>query len=181
MSTIQKVNFENVSNMMQVQTRDFELAAAQKVIVNPLNANALIDGEWMNFDSTGKLVRAVDISGAEGTAATAISWPAWGERGRTDWQALGGRKIPLLWLGPWEFDTRVFKATGVGALTDITAIGQAVQVAVIDIGGTKYAGLAGHDGGPQVGGTDTGIIVARVVRLPANNGGKLRIRGGMLY
>lgn len=179
MSTIQKVNFEPVSNMMQVQTRDFQLADGQ--LVNPLNSLVLIDGEWMNFDSAGKLVRAADVTAAEGTAASAISYPLWAEQGRTDIQAQGNRKAPLLWGGWWEFDTRVFKTTGVGALTDITAVGQAVTVGVIVIGSRKYVGIAGHDGGPQVGGTDVTPIVGYVTRLPVNNGGKLRIRGGTLY
>jgi len=172
--TVMKTNFEPVSNMLQVQTRDFVLADG--TLADPSNAVCLVDGEWMGFDSTGKIVRASAI-GTLNNVATGFAWPLWAERGRTDIQAMGSRKAPLLWLGQWEFDTRIFDATATaGSGLAITAIGQCVKVATIAIGSRNYTGLVGK------GTADTtAIVVGYVVRLPANNGGKLRVRGGMLY
>ena len=51
-----------------------------------------------------------------------------------------------------------------------------LAVATITIGSRNYTGLVGSQA------SDTTIIqVGYVSRLPANNGGKLRIRGGMIY
>ncbi len=175
MSTIAKTNFEPVSNLMYIETRDFQLA--DPTLANPTNAVALVDGEWMTFDSNGKVVRASTI-GTGDNLATVQSWPMWANRGSTDIQAMGQRKVPLLWLHSWEFDTRVFdasKALGSGAA--ITAVGQPVKVATITVSGRNFTGLVGHGGA----GSDASPIVGYVSKLPANNGGKLRIRGGMLY
>lgn len=168
MSTVQKVNFEPVSNVMHIQTRDFPLVDPD--LANPYNALALVDGEWMSIDSSYKMVRAADASSA-GNAAAAQSYPLWAERGRYDVQAQGERKASLLWLGSWEFDTRIFVATSM-------TLGGLVAVESFTLGTRVYVGLVSNGTFAAVG---SGITVAYITRLPANNGGKLRIRGGMLY
>lgn len=172
MSTVARVNFEPVRDVMPVQRADFPLA--DKTLANPLNAVALVDGEWMVINSDYKMVRASTI-GSVGDEATARSYPLWAERGRYDMQALG--KAPLLWLGSWEFDTRIFDAAATpGSGAAITAVDQPLKVATITLGSRNYTGIVGHGGSG-----DSAIVVGYVTRLPANNGGKLRMRGGNLY
>ena len=174
MSTVQRVNFEPHRDVMPVQRADFPLA--DKTLADPLNAVALVDGEWMTLDASSKLVRAANIASV-GNEASFPSFPLWAERGRTDIQAGGDRKAPVLWMGAWEFNTRIFDATAtVGSGAPITVRFQPVKVATITIGTRNYVGLVGHGGSG-----DTSIKVGYVTKLPAANGGKLRIRGGILY
>lgn len=168
MSTVQKVNFEPVSNLMQLQTRDFPLVDPD--LANPYNALCLVDGEWVSITSEYRIQRAADVS-SDGNAAAAQSYALWNERGRYDVQAMGERKTTLIWLGAWEFDTRIFVATSM-------TLGGLVSVSSFTLGTRRYAGLVNNG---TIGTPGAGISVAFVTRLPANNGGKLRIRGGMLF
>ena len=132
MSTVARVNFEPVRDVLPVQRADFPLA--DPTLADPLNAVALVDGEWVSLNTSYQIVRASTI-GTPGNEATSKSWPLWAERGRYDVQAMGGRKMPVLWLGMWEFDTRIFDATTVvGGGAAISTIGQPVKVATITIG-----------------------------------------------
>ncbi len=168
MSSVAKVNFEPVSNVLAIQTRSMTLADPE--LANPLGANPLVDGEWLSYDGAGKAIRAADISSG-GNAAAAISWPVWAEKGRYDNQALGERKKSVIYLGAWEFDTRIYVATSM-------AVGHRVAVASITINGVIYAGLV--DNGTMAS-PGAGITVGVVTRLPAANGNKLRIRGGVFF
>ena len=174
MSTVTRVNFEPVQDILPVQRKDFQLA--DSTLADPFNAVALVDGEWMAVNSTYKIERASTI-GSVGNEATKRSYPLFAERGRYDVQAMGERKMPVLWLSAWEFDTRIFDAAvAVGSGAAITAVDQPLKVATITIGTRNYTGLVGHGGSG-----DSAIVVGYVTRLPANNSGKLRLRGGMLY
>jgi hypothetical protein len=181
MSTVTRVNFTPVRDALPVHRANFPLA--DPTIADPLNAVALVDGEWLSLDANYELVRAADV-GTEGAAAVALSYPHWNERGRSDMLATGERRTVVLWGGFWEYDTRIFDVAaninGSGN-TAIAAVGDPLTVATVVIGTRNYVGLVGHDGGPQVGGTDVTQIVGYVTRLPANNGGQLRMRGGMLF
>lgn len=166
MSTVQKVNFEPVSDILATQRRDFGLA--DKTLSDPLNAVALVDGEWMVIDASYHIVRASTISSL-GNAATQHSYPLWAERGRYDVRAMSGNKMPIIFMGDFEVDTRIFDATTVvGSGAAVTFVGQPLKVATIAIGGRNYSGLVG------AGASDTDPVVGRVTRLPASNGGKLR-------
>lgn len=166
MSTIQRINFEPVSDLLKTQVRDFALA--DKTIAEPLNATALVDGEWFILNTAYQAVRAASVAGA-GNFPTQTSYPAFCERGRSDILAMSQRKIPLIFMGDFEADTRIFDAAlVVSGGAAITFVGQPLKVASISIGGKIVCGLVGAvaaDGEP---------IVGRVTRLPANNGGKLR-------
>lgn len=166
MSTVQQVNFEPVSDILATQRRDFGLA--DKTLSDPLNAVALVDGEWMVIDSAYKLVRA-SVIGTPGNLASQHSYPLIAERGRYDVRAMSGAKMPIVFMGDFECDTRIFDATAaLGSGAAITVVGQPLKVATITIGSRNYTGLVG------VGGSDTDPVVGRVTRLPASNGGKLR-------
>ncbi len=166
MSTVQRVNFEPVSDILATQRRDFVLA--DKTLAQPLNAVALVDGEWMIINTAYQLVRASTISSV-GDEATQHSYPLWAERGRSDVLSMSSPKMPVIFMGPYECDTRIFDAVvAVGSGAAITTVGQALKVATVTIGSRNYSGLVG------VGASDTSPIVGRVTRLPASNGGKLR-------
>lgn len=168
MATVQQVNFEPVSDILATQRRDFGLA--DKTLADPLNAVALVDGEWMVIDSAYKLVRATVI-GTPANEAVQHSYPLWAERGRYDVRAMSGTKMPIIFLGGFEVDTRIYDATAVvGSGAAITTVGQPLKVATITIGSRNYTGLVG------AGASDT-VLVGRVTRLPASNGGKLRFVG----
>lgn len=165
MSTVQKKNFEPTSDLMLIQRRDLPLADG--TLLNPNNAVALTDGEWVVPDANNKLVRASTI-GSVGNAATVKSYPVWSEKGRSDTQSASSKKATYFYLGSWEADTRIFDASAVvGGGAAITYVGQPLKVATITIGSRNYSGL--------VGAASTDVIVATVARLPSNNGGKLKI------
>lgn len=171
MSTIQKINFELTSDLIQVQRRDFPLA--DPTLAQPLNAAALIDGEWVTLNSSYQLIRAATLSSV-GNEATLLSFPLFMERGRSDVQGIAGTKATTLMMGQYEADTRVFDASAdISAGVPITAVMQPLKVATITIGSRNYVGLVGHGGS-----ADTSLIVGYVTRLPANNGGKLRFVKG---
>lgn len=181
MSTVTRVNFTPVRDALPVHRANFPLA--DPTIADPLNAVALVDGEWLTVDANYELARATDVT-TLGALVAGLAYPHWNERGRSDMLATGERRTVVLWGGFWEYDTRIFDVAaninGSGN-TAITTVGQALTVCTVAIGTRNYVGICGHDGGPQVGGTDTEQIVGYVTRLPANNGGQLRMRGGMLF
>lgn len=176
MSTVQKVNFEPLTDVLPLHRRDFPLV--DPTLANPLNAVALVDGEWMIINTAYKILRAADITvlGTGGAAgrATVRSFPLFAERGRSDVQAMSGRKMPVIWRGEYEFDTRIYNLTDVVASgAAITTVMQGLKVATITIGSRNYCGLVGHGGS-----ADAAPIVGYTTRLPAQNQGKLRFISG---
>ncbi len=165
---ITRSNFEPVSNLLQNQTRS--IALLDPTLADPLNALALVDGEWCVVDANKKLARAADISSG-GNAATAPSYPVWDEKGRTDNQALGGRNKTVIYLGSWEFDTDVF-------LVASMVHNGLVAVSSITIDSVIYSGLVANG---TFGTPGAGITVGVITRLPSTNNGRLRIRGGMHF
>lgn len=163
---VTRTNFEPKSNMLNVETRSIKLA--DPTLANPQNADALVDGEWVIINADKKLARASDIATPD-DPAVAPSYPVWDEKGRTDNQAV--RVKTIIYLGMWEFDTDVFVATG------MTHNGL-VAVATVAIDGKSYSGLVANG---TFGTPGAGITVGTITRLPAANGGRLRIRGGMHY
>lgn len=171
MSTIQRINFEPVSDILPVWRKDLPLAVPS--LADPTNAAALVDGEWVTLDSAYKYVRAAAINAA-GNAATIRSFPVWNERGRTDRQGMAEKKTTALFLGQLEADTRIFDAAlVVGGGAAITTVLQPLKVASIALGAKIVTGLVGHGGA-----NDANPIVGYVTKLPATNGGKLRFVTG---
>jgi hypothetical protein len=169
MSTVQKVNWQPVSDILKVQLRDYPLADG--TLVDPGNAVCLVDGEFLTFDANQKLIRAADVTSTTAVASL-LSFPFFAERGRTDLQAMAQRKGPIVQFGDYEADTRIFDATvahGAGGGAAITTIMQPLKVGTVVLGTRNYCGLIGHGGA-----SDTDPIVGLVTKLPANNGGQLR-------
>lgn len=172
MSTVQKVNFEPVSDINPIHRRDFPLA--DPTLADPTNAVCLVDGEWMTLDTNGKLIRATDVT-TEGAVTTTLSFPLFAERGRYDVQANSQRKMPVLFMGQYEFETRIYSVAaninGAGN-SAMNAMLQPLRAMTIILGSRKYTGLVGaalNDNVP---------IVGYVTRLPSANGGKLRFISG---
>jgi hypothetical protein len=169
MSTVQKINWEPLSDVITLARRDYTLA--DRTLADPSNAVCLVDGEWMKFDtSTGKLIRASTIGSVGNEATGGMLFPWWMERGRTDVQATG--KGTVLLFGSWEAETRIYNAAVVvGSGAAITIPGQGLKVATITLGSRNYTGLVGHGGS-----ADASPIVGYVSKLPS--GGKLTLVSG---
>lgn len=112
-----------ISEVLPVQRRDFPIA--NTALLNPGNANPLVDGEWLQLDSTYKLARG---SGTQATPA----WQVFAERGRYDTQAIG--KIPVLFIGGYEAETSIVDLTGL-------SVGDQLVVADVTVGGVAKRGL----------------------------------------
>jgi len=140
------VNFELVTEVQGLLRRDFPVA--DRTLVNPNNANPLMDGEFMNLDSSYKLIRGADAS---------FGFALFMERGRMDVQAIG--KVTVLMGNTYEADTRVFTTTSLtlGCKLEISA---SVTVDSLTKSGLKLY--------------SAGEVIGYCTRLPANNGGKLR-------
>ena len=179
MSTLQRINFTPVESILPLSRRDFPLA--DKTLANPLNAVCVVDGEWMTLNSSYQLIRATDITVVGttylpgGSVAIPRAFPQFAERGRYDVQSLSSAKMPILWRGEYEFDTRIFDATAVcngGAA--ITYPLQPLKCATITFGGRNFCGLVGHGALS----TDVDPVVGYVTKLPSANGGQLRFISG---
>jgi len=150
-----------------------------KTLVNPMNAIALTDGEWLTLSNTapGKLERATPI-GTIGACAKQLAFPLWNERGSTDIQAIAGNKATIIFRGQFEFDTRIYDPTALTAsISAMMNILQPVKVATIQAtvagaGVRNFSGLVGSSY------DDPDPIVGYITRLPPNNGGKLRFIQG---
>jgi hypothetical protein len=181
MSTLQRVNFTPVETILPLSRRDFPLA--DKTLANPLNAVCLVDGEWVTLNSSYQAIRATDITvpgcvtvtSGSGLPPTPRAFPLFAERGRYDVQSISSVKMPVLWRGEYEFDTRIFDATAVcngGAA--ITFPLQPLKIATITFGGRNFSGIVGH--GALA--TDTDPVIGYVTKLPSANGGQLRFISG---
>lgn len=112
-----------ISEVLPVQRRDFQVA--NTALLNPGNANPIVDGEWLQLDSTYKLARG---SSTQATPA----WQVFAERGRYDTQAIG--KLPVLFIGGYEAETSIVDLTGL-------AVGDQLVVADVTVGGQTKRGL----------------------------------------
>lgn len=161
----QRTNFEIISDYNKVERRDFALNDPN--LCDPSLATALLDGEYVSLNDSRKLVRTADISQAAGTVGTepgsfcALVWLA--EKGRSDVMANAENKGPVVFLGEFEAQTRLFDAA---AGSGITGMNQPLKVAVIaDASGNKYSGLIRHGGH-----SDTDPVAGYVTRLPGSDG-----------
>lgn len=141
-------NFTLISELMSVQRRDFDLAVTD--LLNPINANPLVDGEWLNLNTSYQLQRGAG-------AYTKPSWPVFMERGRYDTQAIG--KTMVLFGGFYEAETRVADLTGL-------AVGDYLEVKDVTVDALTKKGLAEPTSSARH------WVVGVVTRLPG--GGKVR-------
>ena len=76
-------NFKLVSEFQTIHRRPFELADAS--LLNPNNANPLLDGEFLELNAAYRMIRGT--SAAVGAPGPAFAYAA--ERGRYEVQAIG--------------------------------------------------------------------------------------------
>ncbi len=139
-----------ISEVLPIHRRDFTLADGS--LLNPNGSNPLLDGEWLELNSSYKIAR-----GAGAPQATP-AWQVFAERGRYDTQAIG--KVPLLFAAGYEAETSICDVTG-------CSVGSALVVANVTVGGQVKRGL---DLIPA--GAGNYLIFAYVTRLVGTN--KLR-------
>jgi hypothetical protein len=140
-------NFRLVTPIERVFKKDLTLA--DPTLANPNAANPLLDGEWLEYDSSYKGVRA---------GGNILTWALWAERGRTDVQGL--RKVPVIYMGGYEADTLIMDSTSI-------ALGDKLMVDDVTISSLTKSGLKKHGGGSE-------LIIGYVTRIPSSNGQKLR-------
>ena len=113
-----------ISEVLPIQRRDFYMA--DPLLLNPNNAQPLLDGEWLQLDSSYNLARG---SGEQAVPAFQV----FAERGRYDTQAIG--KTSVLFMGAYEAETSVYLSTGLG-------VGDALVVQDVTVGGLTKRGVA---------------------------------------
>jgi len=96
-------NVRLLSPLMDVDRRNFTYGTAAEL--NPNDTNPLIDGEWLELNSSYQLDRG------SGTPATVPSFMVLTERGRYDTQALG--QVTVAYMGMFEAKTRVFTSASI--------------------------------------------------------------------
>lgn len=146
-----QINFKLTTPVQTQERQVFEVA--DRTLLNPLNANPLVMGEYMQFDAAFKLVRG------DGSVP---GFAMFDETGRSDTQAIG--KVTLLLLGHYMADTFVFDNAAPPALGNKLMV-DTVTNAAKDL--TNKSGLKIHGGGAD-------LIVGYVLRIAANNSGYLR-------
>ena len=142
------IHFKLVSEFQTIHRRPFELATP--AILNPVDTNPLIDGEFLQLTSAYKMDRGAV------NPAVVPSFAYFAEQGRYEVQAI--QKGPVLYMGWYEADTTVMLATGI-------TLGMALDVADVTIGTVTKRGLVAHT---------SGHIVGYATRLPGDNSGFLR-------
>ena len=123
-----------ISEVLPVQRRDFYLADV--TLLNPNNANPVVDGEFLTLDASYKLLRG---TGEQATPA----WQLFAEKGRYDTQSIG--KAPVLWMGGYEAECQVVNTAG-------CAVGDALVVQDVTFQSLTRRGLAklGAGGGEHM-------------------------------
>jgi hypothetical protein len=112
-----------ITEVLPIQRRDFYMA--NTALLNPNNANPILDGEWLQLDSSYKLLRGSNTQAVP-------AWQVWAERGRYDTQAIG--KTDVLFIGGYEAETSICDVTG-------CAVGDQLVVADVTVGGLTKRGL----------------------------------------
>jgi len=130
------------------------LEVADAALINPQNANAIIDGEFVTHDANYKFIRATD------PALPCFATLEW----RGDYGVQASKKLSTLYIGGYEADTLVFDPT---TLT----LGSPLMLGTVNTaatGSVNRSGIVDHDA------VATKLVLGYVTRLPATNGNRLR-------
>lgn len=124
---------------------------SDKDLLNPVISGKvpLMDGEFMQEDSTYKLVRATN------QAAPSYAWMEW----RGDLGVQGAGKGAIIRGGTYEADTVIYDGTSL-------VLQSPLMVGTVTIAGQARSGLVLRTG--------SNFIVGYVTRLAASNNGRLR-------
>ena len=142
-------NFELVTELQTLTRRDFPVS--DSTMLKPLDASALVEGEWLELDDNYHLQRGTDYG-------RLCVYPVHTERGRMDTQAIG--KANVLFLGQFEAETSVVDNTNL-------VIGSKLMVKTLASGTfSGKRGLALSDG------KSGAVEIGYVTKLPSS--GKVR-------
>ena len=160
-------NFTFVSEVQSVQRRDFPLLAAESASdINPYSARPLVDGEWLQLDTSNsytlKRGGANGLSGIQEGTNPAV-YPLFVEQGRYDVQAI--QKVTVIYGGMWEADTVIMSPTSL-------VVGSYVTVQDVLVGAIYRRGLAILTGAAASG----VVVVGWVTRLFQTGGTTVKIR-----
>lgn len=97
-------NFVLITELQTLTRRDFPVS--DSTVIPPLNSNAIVDGEWLEMDTTPaySLKRGAAGSGVH-EGSNALVWPVHTEKGRYDVQAIG--KVNVIFAGMFEAETAI--------------------------------------------------------------------------
>lgn len=118
-------NFELITELQSIIRRDFPVASAS--LLEPLASNPLVDGEWLELNSSQQLVRGT------GEGSSLLVFPVHTERGRYDTQAIGKANV-LFAGGIWQASTKVVDTVGL-------SVGSLLTVQDVSFGGLTRRGL----------------------------------------
>lgn len=150
-------NFELITELQTCIRRDFPLG--DSTLLNPLNANPLLEGEWLELNASYQLVRGAP-GGGTNEGLNAAVFPVHTERGRYDTQSIG--KANVIFLGMYEAETLV---TAAAATIAGYTIGDALTVQDVTYQALTRRGLL------KAAGTDERTVVGFVSKI---TGSKLR-------
>lgn len=122
-------NFQLITELQTLTRRDFSMT--DPTLLQPLNANPVLDGEYLELDSTYKLIRGAP-GGTNNEGIQPMVFPLFTERGRYDTQALG--KANVLMLGMYEAETVICDTTSM-------VLGSPLTVADVTISALTKRGL----------------------------------------
>jgi hypothetical protein len=147
--------FELITELQTLHRRDFPVA--DETMLAPLTVRPLVEGEWLELNSSYQLARGGDNNSGTADEATQYNvFPVHTEKGRYDVQAI--KKVNVLMFGTYEAETQIVNTTSL-------VIGSALTVQDITIGGIVRRGLA------LTGATANRIIVGYVSKI---TGSKVR-------
>lgn len=115
--------FELLTGAELLERRDYPIGDA--TILDPMTANPLIEGEWLELNASRQLVRGA----ANTESKNPYMGQFWGERGRYDIRAIS--KVPILLWGNYEAYTKVFHNPGVADANTPQTLGD--RLAVMDV------------------------------------------------
>lgn len=129
-----------------------DLEVADPTLLDPTQADSLVQGEWMTENSSGKLARV-------GASSVNQAWQLFTPKGDFASQAIG--KVSVLYLHEYEAETDMFEDGGAGF-----ANGTRLTVKEVTVDGDTRSGLT------QAGSAD--FVYGHSTKDPTANGGKLR-------
>lgn len=134
---------------------------ATAALLDPTQLTSLIQGEFVQFDANGQLVR--------GTDATKLSFATIEDRGDTGVQVT--RKLSVIRAGGYEADTIVFN-------TGLLTLGAPVMLGTVNnslSGSTNRGGLVAW-AATALFNDPQNLVLGYVTKLAAANGGRLRFQ-----
>ena len=122
-------NLTLITELQTLVRRDFGFT--DPTLLQPLNANPVVDGEWLELDGSYKLIRGAP-GGTNNEGIQPMVFPLFTERGRYDTQAIG--KGTVLMLGMYEAETTILDTTSI-------VLGSPLTVADVTISSLTKRGL----------------------------------------